>query len=619
MTKALCILCLLSTVFFISPSLAADSHGGAQPAPSSGGNANGNQSGGGGPQLQGLSYAAATWPDELKQQPSNDDGSLVILCYTLYRTASTQQPFTLQETKIKIPCDPQDATCTSPKNPCTTINKDNPLKMNQRIAIAINSDASSLKRLKLLNINITDQQGTSQNPNPIRPSFGTSAQSPTSTAGKSQASEIKIPTTGVYYLTWPNELQGDTKYTVSINAIYTPVSQGAHLEPDTYYPPGSIISANNGHFYTTDLGGSTSSSASEPDFPPSTPPTFSDGDIIWLDSGALVPSIPGVPPPTLWRPETKVDLGNSILDVYNGHYYTVVGFNGSEHKTGPRPKDPFPILPDLADPHALIYDHNLTWQECTNEVLPIDRARIPSWSEGSAYKTGRIVSNVARTRLYKVISADGTAGLPPAQPNFPTAPVAESPAGAIPKWRDLGTTVPSSLAGGQTQDVVVNLLTFTFPQAHPLFSYNLAAGVAASNLHTPNFVNGNNGPRRLDGPRIVDPLLLLTIYLPAIDAESPVKLPHDLWPPGVVLGLSLTSPSSTFYLGGASELMRNVQVVYGVIFSKLPALSPIQSSQPTIGMAANTVQRFREGVFLGATFNFNGFVQSLFSSSKGGS
>ena len=81
------------------------------------------------------------------------------------------------------------------------------------------------------------------------------------------------------------------------------------------------------------------------------------------------------------------------------------------------------------------------------------------------------------------------------------------------------------------------------------------------------------------------------------------------------MGVSLASPTTNFYLGLSTELLRNVELVYG---ASLMRVSDLAVSDLTIvtQMGAPptppTKQAYEHGYFVGLTFNVSGFVQGLF-------
>jgi hypothetical protein len=240
-------------------------------------------------------------------------------------------------------------------------------------------------------------------------------------------------------------------------------------------------------------------------------------------------------------------------------------------------------------------------------------------------------------------------------------------------WLDSGTTSPASVVTGQPTDQSVSLINLSLPQTHSLSYFNIAAGVigdlkrppifgfvpANSIKLPPNLIPGpiptstptnqlaidpSTGctiattpvlnttttyayycPTKLKqlGPTPVDPLLVLTIYFPPVDAERQWRLDRrDLWRevvPGLSFGISLANPTSNFYVGGSNEvLLRNVQVVYGLAFHQIATgLAPLSTQPPWGGVGpvptVATVSGHQKGFFVGVTYNLSGFIQTLFS------
>jgi hypothetical protein len=193
--------------------------------------------------------------------------------------------------------------------------------MGQTLVIAIDTNKASLGRIKILNLNVTYQQGNTINPTPVRPSFASSATSSTaSLAG------------GPYFLVWPNQVPGDNIAAVNVNAIYTPPIPGDKWQNGTFYSAGSIVTPliANGHYYQATVGGvSAPTVTAAPSFSSSTPALVMDGEITWLDNGTNSPAGPaqgGSPGP--WLPGNTYTRGQSIFDPYNGHYYTAISVAG---------------------------------------------------------------------------------------------------------------------------------------------------------------------------------------------------------------------------------------------------------------------------------------------------
>ena len=172
-----------------------------------------------------------------------------------------------------------------------------------------------------------------------------------------------------------------------------------------------------------------------------------------------------------------------------------------------------------------------------------------------------------------------------------------------------------------SSDQTVSLLNYQLPQVHSLYYYNIAFGVVGSTIRAPTFGFSpapKYTPVQVGSTPIIDPVILFTAYFRPIDAESPYRA-KDLIP-GASFGLSLTSPSNNFYFGASSEIMRNVQATYGFTMARVPELpnsnvfNPTGSSGAPSSATPVTTQHFEKGGFLGLTFNFSGFIQSLFSS-----
>jgi hypothetical protein len=125
------------------------------------------------------------------------------------------------------------------------------------------------------------------------------------------------------------------------------------------------------------------------------------------------------------------------------------------------------------------------------------------------------------------------------------------------------------------------------------------------------------------GTRPVDAVLAVTAYIFPVDEEVPWR--WKFWAPGAwrdwmpapSFGMSLTNPTSSFYLGGSNEFgVRNLQIFYGLSLlnqqSRLSAYSAQQiwGGQGTPATVA-TISTIHYGLFIGATFNLSNFVQSI--------
>lgn len=408
--------------------------------------------GGGGP-LPGLSYADHDWPQLLKA-PTVNNGR-VVLCFKLKYTNSASQPFVLERVPatladgspsiplrceasgkaIKdIPDDDEREQCQQNEskalptikghwNACSTLNIDNPIQMRNVLAVEI--DASEIntddRRLRLLNINVTNQQGNPLNATPVRPSFSSAASSSQNAGGDR-----------VYFLTWPYELPGDIIPTVSVNAIYTPPLPGAPWRPNTFYPAGSVVTSeySNGHYYTAVKGG-ISSDITEPAFLVDPLPQIKDGDLVWVDSGTTLSSGAKA---TAWIATHYYCIGDIVFDPYNGHYYTALNANvpasggsctdpgagvATAMRSGAVPADPFPIEPPALLPGQTfrVYDGPVLW------ILQEKVTGAQGWVAGTEYKPGEIVKDAMGTHEY-LAKTKGVSGPKLRQPFFPIAQMA---------------------------------------------------------------------------------------------------------------------------------------------------------------------------------------------------
>ena len=113
------------------------------------------------------------------------------------------------------------------------------------------------------------------------------------------------------------------------------------------------------------------------------------------------------------------------------------------------------------------------------------------------------------------------------------------------------------------------------------------------------------------GPRVI-PALLFTFY-PFFkrDTQVPVKWKEMI--PAPAIGVSLSSPTDDFFLGGSSELkgLRNVQLVYGLHVGKVNKLGGNSFQFQTDASPPPATKSLRTGYYVGITFNID-FVKALF-------
>jgi hypothetical protein len=578
---------------FVLLPLTASGQGGKQ---SQSGNTSTSQSSGNA-SLQGLSYSKDTWPKLLTLPDAAKVKKIAVICYGLVYTNSGVQPFVL-EPRVSISGSEGNVV------PCRVLDEKHPLMMDELLVIALDMREVDIKRLKILNINITNQQGNPINPTPVRPSFGASTTTTNLSAER------------IYYLTWPNRLPGDVIPTISVNAVYTPPAPGSTWEPYTFYPAGSVVTSEL-HYFTTASGGVSGSS--NPSWVISTPARVVDNHVTWQHIGTTLPN--GMQQPKPWSNNTAYEIGNIILAPTNTNYYIAIDASGDQ-KTG----NNFPVFPVTSiastrenpiDQLPKTDDQSVQWQ-ATGKISPACNAKSDTsrpWLPTTVYKVNDIVCDPSDGREYRALVA-GTSGAK--IPDF-----ARSPTGKYPiVWFDSGTIPPASVSNGQPPDQSLSLLNLQLPQSHSRSYYNISSGVVVSSIRNKSFgfatqpgSSTNSGmPVQTSSNLLVDPVLMFTVYIIPIDAERHWQ-PKDLYP-GVSFGLSLSSPSSNFYFGGSSEILRNLQLVYGFNVAKVTKLA--EGTVPTSSTSPATVQRYAKGGYIGLTFNLSGFIQGLFGGGGGG-
>jgi hypothetical protein len=168
----------------------------------------------------------------------------------------------------------------------------------------------------------------------------------------------------------------------------------------------------------------------------------------------------------------------------------------------------------------------------------------------------------------------------------------------------------------------ITLGVISYPQVHTLYHFNIATGVVVSSLRNPSFsrvqsaVASSGSPAQFKtveqgGSIYAAPALFFTAYLiKPMDAESAWRRSDLLPEPS--LGFSLSSPADNFFFGGSSEILRNVQLVYGYHMGKVTKLVPPLVNDPTSNAAPTTAQRFKSGAYGGLTFNID-FIKGLFT------
>lgn len=159
-----------------------------------------------------------------------------------------------------------------------------------------------------------------------------------------------------------------------------------------------------------------------------------------------------------------------------------------------------------------------------------------------------------------------------------------------------------------------------YPQVRALYAYNIATGVVASALRDPIFTKYKTQPQQgpiparyavepFTGNVTAKPVLVFSFYYRPKDIQTP-------WSPGELvpiptIGFSLTSAADDFFLGGSSEIRRNVQAIYGYHYGRITARAPIPADDEITDTAPVTRKEFHGNLFAGLSFNIN-FVKSLF-------
>jgi hypothetical protein len=555
--------------------------------------------------LQGLSYERRDWDYELGAPPIGTDYSL--LCYTLAAVNSATQPFILRPVNgiyqaggtklVQIEIKKGKTTSKQPIS-CQKVDNDHPLKMDTQLVIAIDARQVDRSRFRLLNINVTTSAGLPLSPTPIRPSFGAT----------SAATSLED---GVYYLAWPIKLAGDVIPTVTISVVYSPPVPGNAWLPHTSYPPGSIVSPpqTNGHYYMTSSGG-----ISGPIGPASwsTLPETPDNTCSWLPAGVSSPSQGSV---LFWGPSLPFSTG-AIVYVPTAQLFYVQTKGDTNNKCQSGTLFPFTVaredIQELTGADAKTKDGSVQWQFVPDVSIDCPAHK---WQPEHPYNINdQVCDPETGNRVYQVV-VGGTSGKAEAK-----VPFIYPSNGQRPTWTDIGEYPPALATGTYPADQVVTLINLQLPQVHTLSYYNLASGVLVSTIRTKTFgfstsPSTNNGtPIQTGSNLIVDPVITLTRYIWPFDAER--KEHWGDWKPGVSISFSLSSPTSNFYFGGSSEVLRYIQLEYGFALAKVPHLAT-GTYAPSSLTTPNTVQSFAKGGYIGLSFNITGLIQGLIGSASG--
>ena len=419
--------------------------GGNQSGGQGGGQGGGQSGGSGSTQFPGLTWPKDAWDSLITLDDSavRKDSPLYTLCYELLVTTGplSSPPFVLKPVDhLSDYVEPLAPSCLKPPD------DQHPILMQGRLAIAIDARRVPIERLRSLNLNVTTQQGSPLNSTPVRPSFSGTASGGGGGGGAGAGGgapgkkEEKAPSWGhVYYLIWPQELQGDAIPTVTVNLVYSPPMPGTPWQNSTIYPEGSVVtpSTDNGRYYTARVGG-ISGPALEPKFDDlRAKDDIPDNQAVWIDSGttapAAAPALPTAPaaPSALgnWKAETVYKAGTYIFYPPIGRYY-----EASPGGTSDATKAPNFTVNEVRDGSTLV------WVDSGNTAPAgtTDSHESLARKDSHPYKAGEVIYDPATTRYYTARTggvSDGRA------PNFTHAPVPDQ--GTL-AWIDAGTLPPET-------------------------------------------------------------------------------------------------------------------------------------------------------------------------------
>ena len=326
------------------------------------------------------------------------------------------------------------------KRECANVTSSHPLLMNQNLVVVIEMTGipeEVLDRFTILNFNVTSQQASPINVTPIQPSIAAgTASGPSGGVAPAVAPNVHPRKRQIYYLTWPSLVTGDSIVAISVNLVYTPVAPALPWQSHTFYPAGSIVTANptpgvssatKGHYYLALNGGI--SDAATPDFDSAVTAvqTFPEGSgLTWKDMGLTPPKTT----PPIWVKNTRYGTGDLVIPTdKTGHFYgaqthALSGANPPSFSTvthGGSVRD---------DPRV----PNLSWKDM-GAVLPVPAP--PMWASGQMYYTGVLVTPTTNNgHYYRAQTSGQSSGTQPVFPVDGTS-VDEGPNLS---WTDMGVT-----------------------------------------------------------------------------------------------------------------------------------------------------------------------------------
>jgi hypothetical protein len=417
--------------------------------------------------------------------------------------------------------------------------------------------------------------------------------------GTSGTTEPTFPT-GEGALVYDGNADGLTWVFVGLTAVSpTPPTwqKNMPVAKDAFVVPAPA----NGYYYQAQTKGgavSGTTASGPPAFPTKVGDTVPDGTVTWKNMGLTVVN-PATTP--AWQQGIAYSQNSLVTPPTpgNGYYYRAQ----TDGVSGPS-APPFPATPGTVTEHTL-----LTWVDAGTS-LPTN-TKLKAWAPLTPFFVGDTTLYAPSGHYYSAIQA-GVSGKTEPPFNVPAPKSTSENGGNDPqvRWQDIGAVLPASVsAGTPPSDLTVALLNYTYPQVHALSRFNLASGVIASTIRTPNILTIPASGTTLAmykasrGVPIVDPVLAVTAYFgKGMDAERPFRRRDFI--PGATLAFSLQSPTTNYYVGFSSEfLVRNLQLFYGASVARVTSVSPTDATLQQ--------QKFRAGGFAGFTFNITGFIQSL--------
>jgi hypothetical protein len=283
-----------------------------------------------------------------------------------------------------------------------------------------------------------------------------------------------------------------------------------------------------------------------------------------------------------------------------------------------------PIFPasTLATVSDTVAPAKITWEDVGATAPAGSGTTVAQWAPNTFYAAGQLLADADTGHFYLARSSGQSGATKPTFPITVRDPDPRHQNGAAidgdVTWLDSGAVPPAAIANAGPTDAQVSLINMSLPQVHSLSYFNIATGFAVSGARNPTFTTvpqtGSGGtttylPQEIRGHRIVEPIILLTAYLPGLpmDAESPWQ-PKNLIP-GLSFGFSMSNPASSFYLGGSSEIWRNLQLAYGVNINT--GINTLVPNQVFTSSAPATTSRTTIKPFIGLTLNLD-FIASFF-------